>query len=203
MGLSAANLTVVNEGLTLIGATPLESASDSTPSAFAIAAVIDADIDGLIAEYNWKFAIKRTSITENVTAPTFGRAHAYDLPADYLRLLPPYPEDNYEALDWIIEGDQIVSDNTSPLQLRYVASITDPTLWPILFKRALSAKLGMSVCEKLTQSTSKYEMVANEFERRMRLAVRHGAIERVAYEPPLDSWVSNRTGGVDNTRSFF
>ncbi len=194
---------IANQGLQLLGASQITTLGEGSVNANAMTLVFAPTRDALLRSHIWKFAIKRTSITKHVTSPTFGRANAFDLPSDYLGMLAPYPEDNFEALDWIVEGVQIITDNGSPLDFRYIAQITDPDKMDALFKKAWSAALAIECAELLTQSTSKLENVSKIFAKYISEARQASAFESVNHQPPEDSWISARDRGLDNTRSFY
>lgn len=199
----ASETDIANGALTLLGASKITSIDSATEQNAIICTVFfDNSRDALIRKYQPRFATKRTSLTAHVTAPTFGRARAFDLPADYLAMLPPYPEDNLEALDWIREGAQILTDDASPLLIRYTAQITTTTLFDILFVKMLEAYLAMEMCEKITQSNSKYDRVKDIFLMAEEACRRANAFESVNPLPPEDSWVNARHGHTDNTKTW-
>ena len=111
--------------------------------------------------------------------------------------------DNYEGLDWIVEGNQIVTDIGSPMDVRYIAQITTTTLFLPLFRKALSAAIAVELSEQLTQSTSKLKNVSARLTAIIAEAKKQDAFEAVAHLPPADSWILARDRGTDNTRSFF
>jgi len=199
---NATEVTICNQALQLLGASTITSLTDGTPTANACTLIYEETRDALLRLYVWKFAIKRVQITENATAPTFGRNHAYDLPGDYLAPLAPYPELDVENLDWIREGRQILTNDTSPLDLRYIAQITEVEDMDVLFREALSARMAVKLCESLTQSNSKLENVSAIYKGVIDEARKMSAFEAVNPLPPLDSWISARTSGYDNTKSW-
>jgi hypothetical protein len=188
----------------MLGVAPITDVSDTTVEAVSMVEIFEDTRDALLSMYIWKFSIKRVQITKNATAPVFGRTNAFDLPADYLAPLPPYPEDNRQDLDWIIENGQIITDNSSPLDFRYIAQITDVDDMHVLFKKTLSAMLAEETAEILTQSNSKQEYALKRKEFWLTEAKKHGACETVSVLQPTDSWVSAREGYFDdNTKTFY
>lgn len=198
---TATDLLVYNECLVLCGASRITALTDA-PNGPRITAIYASSRDFLLETYEWRFSITRTQVTENVTAPTFGRGHAYDLPADCLRILAPYPEDNFQDLDWMVEGSQIVTDDTSPLDLRYIQSVTDSDDWPVSFRKTMSAYLAVQVAESITQSNSKLRNISAIFEDTIAHAKRSQAIQRAAAPPAQDGWINVRRGGAINTKSW-
>lgn len=198
----ASEVTICNQALQLLGATTITSLSQSSVNAQACNLIYEDTRDALLSTYIWKFAIKRTQLTADVTAPAFGRARAFTLPVDYLAPLPPYPEDHPIDLDWIIEGGKIITDDSSPLDFRYIAQIDDADEMDPLFRKALSAALALELAEKITQSNTKLTNISALFDQAIQAARRKNAFEQVNPLPPTDDWVRMRQRGRDNTKSW-
>lgn len=199
----ATETQIANQALVILGASPISSlnATDEV-NAVTLNTVFDDTRDALIRIYRPKFATRRVSITANATSPAFGRANAFDLPDDYLELLPRYPEDRLEYTDWIREGNQIVTDDDSPLQIRYTAQVTDTSEFDSTFVKMLASALAMECAEKITQSTSKWERASAMFDAAVSAGRKASSFEQVNPLPAEDSWVSIRFRGMDNTRSW-
>ena len=94
--------------------------------------------------------------------------------------------------DWLYEGKFIVSRETSPIVLRFVADITDVTQMSSMFCEGLGCRIAIEVCEKLTQSTAKVELMSKMYDRFMFEARLTNAIEIGSEEQPEDDFVSCR-----------
>jgi hypothetical protein len=136
--------------------------------------------------------MQRASIAADATAPIFGKARSFTLPADFLRIAPRYPEDLTNDLDWEIEGDKIYTDDTAPLQIRYVARITDTTKMDALFIEALAADLAYELCEEITQSNTKIKERGKDKKEKILEARHANAIESLPAVPPATIWTSER-----------
>lgn len=199
----ASEVGIVNQALQLLGAASITALTDADDvNAVAANLIYEDTRDSLLRSYPWKFATKRTQITANTVAPAFGRARSFNLPDDYLAPLPPYPENHDINLDWIIEGEQILTNDSSPLDFRYTSQITDPDEMDPLFRKALSAQLAVELAEQLTQSNTKLANVAAIFDEAIATARRISAFEAVNHDPPVDEWVRNRQRGRDNTKNW-
>lgn len=199
---SATEILIANQALVLLGASRITDFTDGSVNADTVTVMYEPTKEALLTEYPWKFAIKRVAITIDGTAPAFGRAGRYALPADYLSPLAPYPEDNYEELDWIIEGGYIITDDSTPLNFRYIYEVTDATLFDPLFKKALAARLALEMCEQITQSNTKLQSISEIYKEAIALARQKNAFEQANHLPPVDSWISCRTMGRNNTRTW-
>lgn len=207
---SAAEIAIVNQALELLGASiitafdtdPTTASSASSPNAESACLHYVAVRNELLRSFPWKFAITRVQITADGTAPAFGRARRFALPADYLAPLAPYPEDNYEELDWIIEGAYIITDDSSPLDFRYIKVVTDTTTMDPLFKKAFALRLAINMCEAITQSNTKLANLSALYKETVAEARQLSAFEAVNHLPPPDVWVTCRTMGRNNTRTW-
>lgn len=140
----------------------------------------------------WSFATTRASLAADSTEPEFGRANAFQLPSDYVKLLSEYAEDNSNTNDWEIEGRKIYTDYSAPLEIRYIYDVTDPNEMTPLFREVLATRLALELCEELTQSNTKKAELSDEYELVVRRAKRSNAFAKVAAQPPTDSWITVR-----------
>lgn len=191
----ASVVEICNRGLQKLGEKLITSLEQDTPTARACKLAYPVLRDAELRAHPWNFAIKRTTLAADSVAPTWGRAASFQLPADFLRLLGPYPEDNTFEQDYQIEGNKIVTNqagSAGTLQLRYIARIEDPNLMDVLFREALSARLALELCEKVTQSNTKLQSIAGMYKETISEARRANAIESRPVEAVMDSWISSR-----------
>lgn len=183
---------ICNRALQKLGAAPITSLSENSKNARACNLAFEPVKLAELRSHPWNFAITREELAADATEPAWGRANSFTLPSDFVRLLPSYPEDNLNDLDFQIEGKKILTDEDAPLYIRYIYDVTDPNEMDALFREALSCKLALELCEEITQSNSKKEAVSKEYEFCIKQAKRSNAIENVAQEPPEDTWVTVR-----------
>lgn len=188
----ASEVSIANRALQKLGATRIASLSDASTSARAANACYEILRDAELRRHAWNFAISRAALAADATAPDWGRANAFELPTDFLRLLPPYPEDNLNTLDWQIEGRKIYTDDSAPLYIRYVAQVTDPNTMDPLFRELLASRMAVEMCEELTQSNTKKAALRDEIKETIAEAKRTNAIENVSAETPEDTWLTAR-----------
>jgi len=123
-------------------------------------------------------------------------------PAGFLRRAPQDPKAGSQSWlgapsgiaydDWLFEGKFIVSRQFNVILLRFVADTVDVTTFDDMFCEGLGARLGLEICEPLTQSGAKKQQIAQEYSRFMGEARTTNAIEQGPVEPPMDDWVSCR-----------
>lgn len=193
----ASETSICNQALVKCGAARITSLQDDTKQARALSAIYAVKRDAELAANPWTFAIKRAQIPASSTAPAFGWAYAYPLPSNYLALVEvgedySFYDSNTGAL-FAIETDSngslsILTDQTSPLNVRYIYRVTNAGFFSSLFVEALACRLAAEVCEELTQSTSKKEALWAERKQAVREARRLNAIEQPPRKNPPTSW---------------
>jgi len=189
----ASDVGIANRGLQHLGASTIVNLTDDSVTARAMNLAFEPVKLAELRKHPWSFAIKRASLAASATAPLFTRTKSFPLPTDYVRILAPDPEVNYNDLDWQIEGRNIITNDSAPLKLRYVYNVTDPNEMDVLFREGLSLRLAIEVCEQLTQSNTKKEALFAMYKDLIAEAKRTNAIERVASRPPEDIWVTARS----------
>lgn len=134
-------------------------------------------------------------------APDTFTRNVFRLPAAYLRKANQTPKAGSDFLggpsgvqfnDWQFEGDYLVSSYSSPVTLRFVADITDVTKMHTMFCEGLAARIGLEVCEIITQSTAKIGVIGKVYDRWITEAGIVNAIEDGFEDPPDDDWISVR-----------
>lgn len=188
----ASEVGIANRALQRLGAARITSLTESSVNARAVNASYTELRDALLREHTWTFAVKRAQLAASSSSPAFGPDEAYPLPSDFLKLLPPDAQLHSNSLDWKIEGNTVVTDETAPLNVRYVARITDPNLMDPLFREALAMRLAKELCETLTQSNTKYQLISGDYQDAINSAKRANAIELPVQDPPEDTWITKR-----------
>ncbi|TXG77628.1 hypothetical protein E6Q11_02545 [Candidatus Dojkabacteria bacterium] len=188
----ASEVEMCNRALQKLGAQRITSLSENSVNARACSIAYPVIRDREQEEHFWNFTIERATLAADATAPAWGRNNSFELPADFLKLAPDYPEDNFNSKDWQIEGRKILTNDSAPLYVRYVKQVTDPNLMPPLFRETVSAALAMELAEELTQSNTKKEAVKADYEDMIARAKKSNAIQNVPQMPATDSWITER-----------
>lgn len=191
--MAISDVDVCNRALQKLGAKRITSLTENSPNARDCNAAYEILRDAELRKHPWSFARKRASLAADGTDPAFGYDKRYALPTDFLRLT----EENSNELrtqypDLQIEGRYILTDNDAPLQVVYIATVSDPNEFDALFVEALASKIAYELCEKITQSNTKKAAAGADYRDAIREAKRTNAIERPSLEPPEDTWVTAR-----------
>jgi hypothetical protein len=188
----SSEVEICNRALQKLGAKRIVSLTEDSPNArscnFAYTIIRDEEL----RKHTWSCATKRASLAALTELPLFGKALAFQLPSDFIRLLPPDASQNLNTHDWQIEGNKIYTDYGAPLEIRYVFRLEDPNVMDSLFKDVVAVKLAMELAEEITQSNTKKNVLAAEYRSIVNDAKRVNAIERPSGIPPEDTWITAR-----------
>jgi hypothetical protein len=188
----ASEVSICNRALRVLGVAPISALSeDSKAGAWAAQSYADAR-DALLAEYPWNFAIKRAALAASVAAPAWGPAHLYPLPADALRVLAVEGEPEQRVEPWKVEARAIATDGAAPLNIVYIAKVTDPAQWSPLFVEALAARLAVEGAFHFTGSTSREAQLAERYRELVANARRYDAQEGTAEGLVAHDWIESR-----------
>lgn len=188
----ASQTDICNQALTKIGADRILAITDDTKAASTLNAIWAIKRDAELAAQPWTFAIRRASLPASTTTPSFGWSYAYPLPSDYLAMVEVGEDYAFYTGDpqplFALEGGEVLTDQGSPLNIRYVSRVTNTGLYPALFAEALACRLAAELCERMTQSGPKREAAWAEHKKAIREARRVNAIEQPPRNIPPGSW---------------
>lgn len=188
----SSQVEICNIALQKLGASPITSLSQDTKSAIECNTAFIPRLKALLRKHAWNFAIERAELAADATEPDWGRANAFQLPSDFLRLLPAYPEDVLNTDDYQIEGSKIYTDEDAPLYIRYIKYVDDAEAMDPLFREVLACDLAVQMCEALTQSNTKKAGLKEDLREALQEARRANAFESVAQTPPTSVWTTAR-----------
>jgi hypothetical protein len=189
----ASETSICNRALQKLGASRISSLTENSNNARSCNACYEELRDDELSKYAWSFAIDRVELAADVAEPAFGKARSYTLPADFLRILAPYPEMDINDRDWTIEGNKIYTNDSDPLQIRYVKRVTNVGEMSVYFREALAARVAMELCEEITQSNMKKADLKSDYLMSISAARNANAMQKVGLESPQDSWITGRS----------
>ncbi len=192
--MATTTLAVCNRALSKIGAPRITALSEDTPSALAVGACFPSLPDWVLRAYRWRFALKRAVFAEADAVPAFGYGWSFTLPDDCLTTAP-----EEDAADWTVEGRSLLTNQTPPLRLRYIAQMPDASLWDPAFAEVLACRIALEVQPEIAPLRPEASLQA-VYKQAVSLAIRSGAIElpvpraRTAQTRPAldDPWLTAR-----------
>lgn len=124
------------------------------------------------------------------------------LPANFMREAAQSPKAGSVSIfgapgglqynDWLFENGFLLTTMPGPIHLRFAADVMNPALFDPMFVEGFAARIGMTVCEPLTQSTAKLANIAKVYSTYMGEARTVNAIEKGSEEQAQDDWISTR-----------
>lgn len=179
---------VINRSLDKLGQDPITSLEDGNKSANIASRTWPIVRDQVLRSHPWNFAVKRTNLAPSSGAPDWGFAYQHELPTKLLRLIEvrDLSTDEYQ-----IENNKLLCDE-SVVYVRYIEQITDPNEYDALFINAVSTAMAFEMCEAFTQSNTKKDLLAKEYEQVMNQAKMVDAVENPPTTFEEDSWVEAR-----------
>lgn len=132
----------------------------------------------------------------------FFTKNVYFLPVGFMREAPQDPKaggalflgapDGSSFNDWNYAADYFTSAESGVITFRFMADIQDVTQFDPMFIEGFVCRMGLEVCEPLTQSTTKITGLGAEYKQFMSEARLLNAIEDGPIYPPEDSYVTAR-----------
>lgn len=156
-----------NLALAELGARRITSyESETTVEAKACRLHLDHIIDTLLERHQWNHATKSIALSKLATVPNPEWAAAYQIPADFVRLIRISTGSSLNSLqNFAIEGRHILTATTdSTLPILYVANNTPVPHWPPLFVDAVVYKLAAKIAGDVTQNPTLADSALNKLE---------------------------------------
>jgi hypothetical protein len=180
-------VAVANRALQKLGASRISAMDQDHPNARTMSACYGPLRRRLIRRYKWGFAIARVEIAADEDETAYGELGRYRIPAECLRILRD--NDTRVRRDWKREGEFIISADASPLQLRYLTDVTDPTKWDASFDECLASLMALEACEEITGSSAKKGNLMQEWKDALSDAKQDNAYEEEPVVPLEDDLV--------------
>lgn len=150
-------------------------------------------------------SVKTLSIVYPLNAGPLSQAftrNVFRLPAGYLRRVVNDPKAGINPFlgapagrqqdDWEMEGNYILTQQATPIMLRFVADIQTVSKMDDMFCEGLAARIGMEACEGITNSTAKMQTCINVYKQMMGEARIVSAVEIGPVQPPEDDYITCR-----------
>lgn len=180
--------SIANSALIKIGGTRINSINDTSTQAKVAKEQYDKCRDELLYSHPWNFAMKRVSVAADATAPTYGFAYRFALPADCLRVRAMEDGD----VIYQVEGRYILTDESGPLNFQYITKITDTAQFSPGFAEALAFRLAMDLAYTIGESNTVLQNMSQLFDKAIKQARSMDAQEGSAPQPRATTWINSR-----------
>lgn len=161
-------IALCSRALLKIGATGIASFDEGTAEAEVAANLYPSTRDALLSGHAWNFAVAQSRLGRLAAAPVADFAHAFQLPADFLRALSAGGEGSGRGLRYRIHERRLHAD-AEAVTLTYVFRPAEEA-FPPFFDQALILRLAAEFCLPLTESTSRAELLHKLAEDELRRA---------------------------------
>jgi len=107
----------------------------------------------LLRDNLWRFATQRAEIAASPTTPESEWTYQMPLPADFLRLVKIYEVDHVSRpiQSFSMEGTMLLADS-APLQLVYIADVTNTSAFDPLFTTTLVCLLALRMAPAISMA---------------------------------------------------
>ena len=134
--------------LTLLGERAVASIDPRTEEGRLLGELFPSVRRAELTRNRWVFSLQRAKLARLNETPAFGWLYAYPRPTACLALIEVGTEGDEP---YQLEGSRILSDQPSPLPVRYAADVEDAGLWPPMFVEVMAASLARRMCLRITE----------------------------------------------------
>jgi len=183
---------LANYALSQIGEGVITDIDGTDRHSKACKLLVQPVIDEVLRSHRWNCSIARATLSRLASAPNHGLDYAYQLPADWLRLLEVNGE-AWEGSDQFFEienGSRLLT-NESEAKVRYIKRIGVIEMDPLL-REACALKLAVKLAISLAASAERQAQVGRLYDYTLRKAASVDAVETKGREGrPFDRILEN------------
>lgn len=129
----------------------------------------DITRQAVLESYNWSFAMKRATLSQDSSSPVFGwSSQSSSMPSDFLKLIGVYNGNGEMYVNtgnryFEFEGNKILTDLPAPYYIRYIADITNVAEFDRLFVMNLSFALAVNMSENFKVSSTLLQVILDKW----------------------------------------
>ena len=183
----ASPVDIANLALLRVGAESIIALTDANNRARACKLAWPFVRQNVLRAHSWNSATVRTQLAPLATAPTWGFATAYTVPADYLHISEVDTD-----LDWRVENCEIHTDATGTLNVRYVKDEEDTELYDGSLTVVMGLRLAVEIVERVTNSGPKKNVLLQEYQVALNEAKVDDGQEQSPADFEEDDWITSR-----------
>lgn len=195
MNVTISDVLICATALLELGSRPINSFDEDTEGARLCANLYQGVRDDMLRQHPWNFAKARVKLSPLKEAPEFGYTHAFQLPADYLRLIEVNGIRAYEGVGfppgYALENGKILC-NSASLNLRYIFRNDQPNEWDSAFTRAMILAMKKTLAYAITRDQAAVANASQEWAVALRLAKQVNGMEIPAQQLEGDAFMEAR-----------
>lgn len=178
--MAVSEVTICNLALSWLAGNLIISIDDDINEAKLCKANYELSRDAVLETMAWTFATKRYTLTPEVSAPSWGYAYQFTIPADIITLLDVTNKSDTpngaNDLDWRREGNLILCD-AEKVYVKAIFRVTDPARFPPNFVQAVAARLAAEIAIPLTESQQLMMTMEGKYKDRLLIAAGSDGIQ--------------------------
>ena len=165
----ATGVSICSNALLMLGSQTINDFEDqeSLDRAKLCANLYPTVRDDMLRAHPWNCCVKRAVLAPDAVAPLFGYDYAFELPADFARVLEV--GSNGQQIDYLVEGRSIQA-NTTALELRYVFRNEVENTWDAHLVKLVTLAMAAAMAYPVTQSAAMQQTMEQKLETSLRRA---------------------------------
>ena len=179
---------IANSALIKCGSDPISSLTQNTRRAELINAIYTNLRNEVQSAHPWSFTLLRDTLAPSADEPDWGYDYAYDLPNGWLTLWTLDPND----IDYVVENEQILTNESTELDVLIGIVNTDPSSWSYLFGESLAWRIAAEIGYALTQSINLVESCHKMYAKTIAEARWKDSIDSQVKVLETDKWTNSR-----------
>lgn len=194
---SGIDVSIINLALIELGCEGIATRGEANTRARTMDAVFDICNQAVLEDHPWADSKKRIELSLLSSTPAFGWDYEYQLPADFVSIIPHEKED--DAFEYKIEGKKLLCNESGDAYIQYIADTDESENYSALHREALAMKLAVHACYMLTNSREREDVLIAKYLDVLARARTHSSRQSVAESvngdtDMLDSdvWVNSR-----------
>lgn len=186
--MGASKTEIANQALIKLGQPRVSNIeTDTSVAAQTMNGIWQTVLTTTLQTFPWNFAIKRTDLAASAVLPSWGWDNQFPLPSDCLQILEVKDDPDY-----VIEEGYIRCDQTGPLYIRYIAYISETSLYPPVFIDLFTHDLALAACERITNDRGLQQVLLSERRGIAERALITDSVENWPEKPIEDAWITAR-----------
>lgn len=200
--MASSETEIANAALLFLGHSTITDFDQANVKASRLAKATYAMIrDETLRNHPWNFAKARAKVSSTGTTPVHSYTNAYDLPTDSLRVMFVNFQDPTIG-KWVAEGNQILTDLGSPIEIEYIQRVTNTGLFDASFTLALSYNLARHWAEPLAKATTLKQSTKEDLAEILQNARTSDGQEATATLFTTGTWLTDRSGYSGGSTRF-
>lgn len=160
----ASQIQIINVALSRIGANEIQSLSTNTAEQKLAVNFWDVARQDCLRAHPWNFALKDAQLNQIDGYTSFEFKYAYQLPADFIRLMQYYSNPVFK-----VQGRRILSNN-EVCKIKYVSDVQNPMEWDASFTDLMAQRLAHDMGYALTKSQSTADAMWSIYQQKLKNA---------------------------------